>query len=74
MTDSLNYTVTGEDRMHCAGCENRVKNTLERLEGVQGVTAHAEQQAISVRIDRARIKPEDVEAELRRIGYEVSRA
>lgn len=74
MLEGINYTVTGEEKMHCGGCENRVKNALQRLEGVQQVVATTEGQAIRVSIDSSRISPKQVEARLAQIGYEVSRA
>ncbi|CEG54773.1 heavy-metal-associated domain-containing protein [Stutzerimonas nitrititolerans] len=74
MLESINYTVTGEEKMHCAGCESRVKNALQRLEGMHQVVASAEGQAIRVSIDSSKLSPEQVEARLAQIGYEVSRA
>ncbi|HDZ58170.1 MAG TPA: copper chaperone [Pseudomonas xinjiangensis] len=74
MLESINYTVTGEEKMHCAGCESRVKNALQRLEGMHHVVASAEGQTIRVSIDSSKLSPEQVEARLAQIGYEVSRA
>ncbi|KAB8007722.1 heavy-metal-associated domain-containing protein [Pseudomonas sp. Fig-3] len=74
MLENMRYTVTGEEKMHCEGCESRVKNALQRLEGVQQVVANAEGQAIRVSIDSSKISPKQVEARLAQIGYEVSRA
>lgn len=74
MIENLSYTVTGEEKMHCAGCESRVKNALQRLDGVHQVVAAAEGQDIRVSIDRSKISPERIEARLAQIGYEVSPA
>lgn len=74
MLEGINYTVTGEEKMHCDGCESRVKNALQRLEGVHQVVANAEGQDIRVSIDSSQVSPEQIEARLVQIGYEVSRA
>jgi copper chaperone CopZ len=41
MAQTLEFVVTGEEKMHCAGCEQRVSNALGRLPGVQEVQASA---------------------------------
>jgi copper chaperone len=74
MIENLSYTVTGEEKMHCGGCESRVKNALQRLEGVHEVTASAGEQDIRVSIDRSKVSPEQVKARLAQIGYQVSPA
>lgn len=44
MIENLSYTVTGEEKMYCGGCETRVKNALQRLEGVYEATANHREQ------------------------------
>ena len=39
MAQTLEFVVTGEEKMHCAGCEQRVSNALGRLPGVQSIQA-----------------------------------
>ncbi|MEA2118792.1 heavy metal-associated domain-containing protein [Halovibrio sp. HP20-50] len=73
MIEGLSYIVTGDEKIHCEGCESRIKNALQRLEGVHQVFANAEGQSIRVSIDRSRVSPEQVEARLTQIGYDVSR-
>lgn len=68
---ALRYAITGEEKMHCEGCENRVRNALQRLDGVLGVITCIEEQRITVSIDTERVRADQVDARLRQIGYKV---
>jgi P-type Cu+ transporter len=72
MAQTLEFVVTGEDRMHCAGCEQRVSNALRRLPGVQDVRANAATQQVLVTIDPAQVGSEQVRAKLEQLGYRVT--
>ncbi len=72
MAQTLEFVVTGEDRMHCAGCEQRVSNALRRLPGVQDVRASAATQQVLVTIDPAQVGSEQVRAKLEQLGYRVT--
>ena len=72
MALTLEFVVTGEEKLHCEGCEQRVGNALRRLAGVRGVRASAATQQIAVSIDPAQIGPEQVQARLKQLGYEVT--
>ncbi len=71
MTDTLDFTVTGEQKIHCDACENRIANALKRLDGVREVRASAQTQKVAVTIDPTRLSPERVKARLGDLGYEV---
>ena len=72
MTQTLELKVTGGARINCAGCEQRIGNALRRLPGVQDVHASAQEQAVEVRFDPGQVQPEQVQAKLAQMGYEVS--
>ncbi|HEX9871588.1 MAG TPA: heavy metal-associated domain-containing protein [Candidatus Tectomicrobia bacterium] len=72
MTHIVQFTVTGEEKMHCAGCEQRVGNVLRRLPGVQNVHASAQTQQVVMTFDPAQVSPEQVRAKLEQIGYQVT--
>ena len=72
MAQTLEFMVTGEDKMHCAGCEQRVSNALRRLPGVQEVRASAATQQVLVTIDPAQVGSEQVRAKLEQLGYKVT--
>ena len=72
MARIVEFVVTGEDKLHCAGCEQRVGNAMRRLAGVQDVRASAETQQVVVTIDPAQVSPEQVREKLEQLGYEVT--
>ncbi len=67
----MNYTVTGEQKIHCTGCEERITNALRRLPGIQNVQASHENQRVVVTFDPARVSPDTVKAKLKQLGYQV---
>ena len=72
MTQTICFTVTGEPRMHCAGCEQRVGNALRRLPGVKTVQADAQTQQVVVTFDPSQVSPEQVQAKLAQLSYQVT--
>jgi copper chaperone CopZ len=71
MAQTVNYTVSGEQKIHCAGCEERITNALRRSPGVQDVQASYETQRVVVSFDPARVSPDKVKAKLQQLGYHV---
>lgn len=72
MTQTLHFTVTGEQTIHCTGCEQRIGNALRRLPGIRDVHASAKTQDVVVRVDPAQVSPEQVRARLEQLGYQVT--
>jgi copper chaperone CopZ len=70
MAQTLEFVVTGEEKMHCAGCEQRVSNALLRLPGVQEVRASAATQHVLVTLDPSQVGAEQVQARLEQLGYQ----
>jgi copper chaperone CopZ len=70
MAQMLEFVVTGEEKMYCAGCEQRVSNALRRLPGVQEVRASAATQHVLVTIDPNQIGAEQVRTKLEQLGYQ----
>lgn len=71
MTTNLEFSVTGEQKIHCASCEERITRALKRVSGIQSVLASVKDQQVHVSIDPDQITPEQVQARLHEIGYEV---
>jgi copper chaperone CopZ len=65
------FTVTGEQQIHCAGCEQRIGNALRRLPGIQDVKASAGTQQVAVTTDPAAVSSDQVRAKLEQLGYQV---
>jgi Cu+-exporting ATPase len=72
MTQTINFTITGEQKLHCAGCEQQVGTALQRVPGIQDVRPSAQKQQIMVTIDPAHVTPEQVREKLAQLGYEVA--
>jgi copper chaperone CopZ len=70
MAQTVELVVTGEEKMHCAGCEQRVSNALRRLPGVQEVRASAATQHVLVTIDPSQVGADQVQARLEQLGYQ----
>ena len=70
MVQTLEFVVMGEEKMHCAGCEQRVSNVLRRLPGVQEVQANATTQQVRVTVDPSQVGAEQVQAKLEQLGYQ----
>lgn len=72
MATNLEFSVTGEQKIHCDSCEQRIARALKRAPGIERVSASAKDQRISVLINPDRTTQEEVQAKLRDIGYDVS--
>ncbi len=70
MTSATRFTVVGEQKIHCGGCERRIGNALARLPGVGSVEASHRTQRVEATIDRDRVSPEEVRDRLELLGYE----
>ena len=70
MLKSVTFEVTGEQRLNCASCEQRVARLLKTVEGVGQVRAQADQQRIDVLFDTAVLDPKSIAARLSEAGYE----
>ena len=74
MVQTLEFVITGEEKMHCAGCEQRVGHALRRLPGVQEVQASAVTQHVLVTIDPNQVGAEQVRVKLEQLGYQAKTA
>ena len=74
MLKSVTFEVTGEQRINCAACEQRVARLLKTVDGVGQVRAQADRQRIDVLFDTAVLDPTSIAARLREAGYETREA
>ncbi len=72
MTSSTEFTVIGEEKLHCEGCEQRVDRALKRLDGVREVRTSHRSQRIEVGYDLERISEVQLRERLESFGYEVA--
>ena len=73
-TKTFKLKVTGEQTLHCGGCERTVQFTLSQLPGVREVKADFKTQDIEVVLTSDETDLEKVKAELDWIGYQVETA
>lgn len=72
MASTANFTVTGDQKIHCEGCEQRLGRALKRLPGVSRVEAGADSQRVVVEFDPGRVGDEELRERLYLLGYEVT--
>lgn len=72
MANTTEFTVTGERKIHCEGCEQQINRALRRLSGVEEVRASADDQRVEVTLDPERVEEEQVRERLELLGYEVT--
>jgi copper chaperone CopZ len=70
MAQTIEFEVSGELKMYCTGCEQRIGNVLRRLAGVQEVRANAATQHVTVTVDPSQVGAEQVQAKLEQLGYQ----
>ncbi len=70
MTGTTKFTVIGEEKLHCEGCEQRVGRALKRLDGVREVEASYRTQRVEVEYDPGRIDQGQLRERLELLGYE----
>lgn len=66
----MKETILIVNGMMCGGCENRVKNAIKNIEGVENVTADHNTGKVIV-ISNNEVSEEIIEETLEDIGYEV---
>jgi len=58
--------------MTCGGCENAVKRTLQRVDGVEDVTASHAAGLVGVRFDDAKVTAETLKGKIESLGYVIA--
>jgi Cu2+-exporting ATPase len=71
MSDTIQFTVTGETSIHCVGCEQRISRALRRVPGIQKVQTSIPRQQVVVTFEPDRVSPDQIRAKLGEVGYEV---
>ena len=69
MAETLDLTVTG---MTCGGCENAVKRTLSKLNGVTEVAASHAEDRVRVTFDETRLTQAAIRTAIEGLGYAVA--
>jgi copper chaperone CopZ len=69
MSETIQLSVNG---MTCGGCENAVKQTLLKTEGVEEVTASHSESLVGVTFDPAKVTPTVLREKIEGLGYDVA--
>lgn len=72
MTQTAQFTVTGEQTIHCEGCEQRIGRALKRLDGVESAQASVEGQRVVVKFDPDKVGTNELRDRLDLLGYEAT--
>ena len=70
MLKSATFEVTGDQRLHCEGCEQRVERLLKAVPGVGQVRAQARTQRIDVLFDTAVLDAAAIAERIAKAGYQ----
>ena len=66
----MKETIIKVEGMVCGGCENRIKNALSQIDGVENVEASHETGIVKVSADE-KVAKETMEETIEDIGFEV---
>ncbi len=58
--------------MHCEGCSNRIKNSLESIEGVEVIDANHETGLVKVTLSKD-IPMETITSQIEDIGFDIEK-
>jgi copper chaperone len=72
MLTSVTLEVTGDQRLVCEGCEQRVERVVKALQGVDQVRARARKQRIEVLFDDEVLEPGTITEQIPKAGYETT--
>lgn len=67
---NMEEIVLNVEGMHCNGCENRVKNSLSQIDGVQVVKADHNNGTIAIKAN-SKINIDEIKEKIEDLGFEV---
>lgn len=70
MTNRIDFIAIGDEKIHCSGCETRIRFALQRMSGVQHVAADTQTQRVAVTFDPALLSPDQIRERLKELGFD----
>jgi len=58
--------------MTCEGCENAVKKSVQKLDGIAEISASHSDSVAIVKFDKAMVTPEEIKGKIKEAGYTVA--
>lgn len=71
--DIKTFCVTTNPQMHCANCENKIKNNLRFEKGVKDIATDIPSQTVTVSYDGDKTNEANLTAAFGKIGYQVTK-
>lgn len=71
--DIKTFCVTTNPQMHCANCENKIKNNLRFEKGVKDIATDIPSQTVTVSYDSDKTNEANLTAAFGKIGYQVTK-
>ena len=68
--DIKTLVVTTTPQMHCANCENKIKNNLRFEKGVKKIDTNVAAQTVTIEYDADKTKAEDLVKAFSKFGYQ----
>ncbi len=68
----VTFTITGEQKIHCAACEQQIGTALSHVPGIRDVHASAKTQQVVVALDPTDVAPDEVRSKLEQMGYQTT--
>lgn len=62
--------VINVEGMHCEGCENRIKNAIKEIDGIEEVNANHETGIVNVIVKKS-VNEKEIKDTIEDIGFEV---
>lgn len=72
-TKNDTLVVTTTPVMHCAKCENRIKQNVRFVKGVKKIETSVPNQTVTVVYDKKKATYEDFVAAFKKIGFEIKK-
>ena len=67
--DIKTVVFTTTPQMHCANCENKIKNNLRFEKGIKSIETSVPDQTVTVQYDSAKTTPEKLQKGFEKFGY-----
>lgn len=67
--DIKTVVLTPNPQMHCANCENKVKNNLKYVKGIKSIKTSVENQTITVQYDAEKTTVNKIQESLKKANY-----
>ena len=64
MTGRVEFNISGDQKLQCTGCEQRIERALRNVPRAQQVHVDADTQQVVATIDREEVAPEQVRGKL----------